>query len=77
MYQTGIGVQKNKSKAMYWFGHAAINNNASACCQLAKMYETRDGVPINLKRTKEWYEKATILDYEKAKSCLIETKNFK
>lgn len=60
-YYLGVGVQKNYQQARYWLDQAVSRNNADAMYFLGLMYEHGSGVPQNLDRAVELFDRATKL----------------
>ncbi len=58
MYQKGIGVKQDDSRAVYWYVKCAEQGSATCQVNLARMYKL--GVEENLKRAFFWYHKAAI-----------------
>lgn len=54
----GIGVKKNRTKAICLFEQAAKQNNFNALVFLGRAYEKGKGVPTDLIKAKNYYEKA-------------------
>lgn len=50
IYDRGLGVDNDYSKALYWFEMAARQSNAPAISNLGFMYENGRGVPKDEKR---------------------------
>jgi len=58
LYSQGLGVDKNDSKAVYWFRKAAMQNNVPAQINLAVMYSNGWGIPQNEAEATKWYKRA-------------------
>jgi len=61
IYDQGLGVTKDASKAATWYRKAAETGNRDATFQLATMYEDGRGVPQDSKQALDWYRKAALL----------------
>jgi Sel1 repeat/PEGA domain len=61
IYDQGLGVTKDATKAASWYRKAAETGNRDATFQLATMYEDGRGVPQDLKQALDWYRKAALL----------------
>ncbi len=70
LYDQGLGVMKDSSKALYYYEKAAKMNNAPALYKLGTMYFNGFGVPKDLEKAKELITKAAELGHEKAKLFL-------
>ena len=53
MYAKGEGCAKDQNKAIEWYEKAALKNNPTAQCKLGEIF-----LPIDLKRSKEWFKMA-------------------
>ena len=58
MYYYGIVVEKDYSKAFYWYKRAADHGNTVAFNMLGVMYASGRGVERNIERALFWYKKA-------------------
>ena len=58
MYENGLGVQPNDTKAAFWYQKAADNGYAEGQCYLGDMYRDGAGVDKNFNKALEWYRKA-------------------
>lgn len=58
MYEHGIGVVKDASKAVVWYTKAAEQENSGAQFNLGALYENGMGTPINYIKAREFYRKA-------------------
>lgn len=61
IYDQGLGVAKDATKAASWYRKAAETGNRDATFQLATMYEDGRGVPQDSKQALDWYRKAALL----------------
>ncbi|MBC3808884.1 sel1 repeat family protein [Undibacterium seohonense] len=59
-FDEGIGVEKDVTKALYWYRRSAEFGNAAAIYNLAIKYERGDGVPVNHREAFELYESAAM-----------------
>jgi TPR repeat protein len=57
-YKTGMGVDKNYKKAVYWYRKAAEQDFAPAQNNLAVMYEQGLGLPKDESEAVKWYRRA-------------------
>jgi uncharacterized protein len=55
MYQVGLGVREDPTKAAYYFNMAAQEDNSEAQRLLARLYYWGSGVPKNLTQALKWY----------------------
>ncbi|MBF0359185.1 MAG: SEL1-like repeat protein [Magnetococcales bacterium] len=55
MYQVGLGVKEDPTKAAYYFNMAAQEDNSEAQRLLARLYYWGSGVPKNLTQALKWY----------------------
>ena len=60
MYEQGLGVGKDESEAVVWYGKAASQGNAAAQFNLGVLYENGRGTKIDYKKANEWYRKASV-----------------
>jgi TPR repeat protein len=58
MYEHGIGVVKDASKAVDWYTKAAAQENSGAQFNLGVLYENGNGTPIDYIKAREFYRKA-------------------
>jgi TPR repeat protein len=58
MLVRGDGASKNPSKAAVWFLKAAKQENGFAQRQLAYLYYTGNGVPVDFARCEAWYRRS-------------------
>lgn len=61
IYDQGLGVTKDATKAAIWYRKAAETGNRDATFQLATMYEDGRGVAQDSKQALDWYRKAALL----------------
>ena len=59
MYEQGIGVGKDESQAVVWYGKAASQGHAAAQYNLGVLYENGRGTVIDFAKANEWYRKAS------------------
>ena len=60
MYEQGIGVAKDETEAVVWYGKSAAQGNAAAQFNLGVLYENGRGTKIDYERANEWYRKASM-----------------
>ena len=77
MYEHGWGVERNLSRATYWYGKAldlyrksAERGIPSAQRGLGRMYQEGRGVPQDIRQAVMWYRKAAEQGDEEAKQQL-------
>ena len=58
MYEHGIGVVKDASKAVVWYAKAAEQGNSDAEFNLGVLHENGMGTPVNYIKAREFYRKA-------------------
>ena len=58
MYEQGIGITKDESKALVWYLKAAQQGNSNAQYNLAVLYENGRGCDVNFKEANRWYRAA-------------------
>ena len=58
MYDFGNGVEKDASKAVYWYQKAANLGNATAQSNLGHMYAAGEGVTKDASKAVYWFQKA-------------------
>ncbi len=58
LYRWGKGVEKNPSRAAYWYHRAAKSGFARAQYSLAVLYLRGEGVPQDMVEAKRWLQKA-------------------
>ena len=66
MYRHGKGVEKDLSKAIFWYVNASYLEHPNSMFNLSLLYEYGFGVKKDLKEAVEWCKKAAELNYEKA-----------
>lgn len=59
MFERGIGVGKDESKALAWYEKAASQGNADAQFNLGVLYENGRGTKVDFEKANEWYRKAS------------------
>ena len=59
MYEQGIGVGKDETEAVVWYGKAASQGSVAAQFNLGVLYENGRGTKIDFVRANEWYRKAS------------------
>lgn len=69
-YYNGIGVVKDKKKALDWYTKSANQGFPPAQYDLAKMYERGEGTEIDINKSMYWLNKAVEKDYPPAQSWL-------
>jgi hypothetical protein len=60
LYEVGLGVTQNCSKAAEWVAKAAQTGNAAAEYNLALRYRDGDGVAANADEAERWFRKAAL-----------------
>lgn len=60
MYEQGIGVRKDETEAVVWYGKSALQGNASAQFNLGVLYENGRGTKVDFAKANEWYRKASV-----------------
>jgi len=70
MYEEGLGVPQDYSKALYWFKKAAERGNAGGENNLGVMYGEGLGVPQDYSKAIYWTKKAAEQGYAQAKANL-------
>jgi TPR repeat protein len=58
LYEFGIGVPQDYTKAREWYEKAAAQGNAIAQKQLGTLYEFDSGVPQDYAKARQWYKQA-------------------
>jgi hypothetical protein len=58
VYQNGLGVAQDYSKAHKWFEKAAADGNTAAMINLGRLYEQGLGVAQDFGKALEWFQKA-------------------
>lgn len=61
MYEEGDEVEKNLSKALYWYEQLAEQGDRDALYKCAKMYKKGEGTKQDLSQALYWYEMLAIL----------------
>ena len=61
MYENGLGVEQDYTKAMEWYNKEAELGNSSAMNNIGWLYENGLGVEQDYAKAMEWYEKAAEL----------------
>ena len=70
-YLNGIYVEPNVAEALNWLTKAAEAGDIKAMYYCGSILENgEDGVPVNLKKAKEWYKKAAAAGYAPAAAAL-------
>lgn len=59
MYEHGIGVAKDETKAVNWYQKSALQGTAAAQFNLAVLYENGRGTQVDFAKANEWYRKAS------------------
>lgn len=77
MFRWGKGVEKNISRAEYWYHRAAVSGFDKAQFNLAILYLNGDGVPKNEEEALKWLELASKQGHEEAREKLEEIKQQK
>ncbi|MBQ9573826.1 MAG: sel1 repeat family protein, partial [Synergistaceae bacterium] len=57
-YMSGLGVEKDYTKAMEWYKKSALNGNITAQHNIGYMYENGLGVEKDPVKAQEWYSKS-------------------
>jgi TPR repeat protein len=57
-YANGYGTSKDRTKAIEWYTKAAIQNNATASCNLGRIYHYGKGVEVNYQLAFQHYQTA-------------------
>ncbi|HRU97403.1 MAG TPA: hypothetical protein P5092_08265 [Ruminococcus sp.] len=70
MYDTGHGVEKDKTKAVEWYRKATEQGYAYAQCNLGTMYSNGYGIEQDKTKAVEWYRKAAEQGYVRAQCNL-------
>lgn len=76
MHDRGLGVPKDKQKALGWYRKAALKGDAKALYNLGLLYQLGGGVPCDIHKAAALFEKAAIrCDTEAmlALACLYES----
>ncbi|MEP5764322.1 MAG: tetratricopeptide repeat protein [Halieaceae bacterium] len=60
MYERGIGVGKDESKAVFWYRKSALQGVAGAQFNLGVLYENGRGTKVDFAKANEWYRKASV-----------------
>jgi TPR repeat protein len=58
LYENGLGVTQDYSKAHKWFEKAADDGNTDAMIRLGRLYEQGLGVAQDYGKALEWFQKA-------------------
>ena len=58
VYQNGLGVAQDYSKAHKWFEKAAADGNTAAMINLGRLYEQGLGIAQDFGKALEWFQKA-------------------
>ena len=61
-YQIGLGIKENKQEAIKWYTLSAVQDNAQAQYDLAKLYEHEE----DFENANKWYKKAARKDHPEA-----------
>ena len=70
-YLNGIYVEPNAAEALNWLTKAAEAGDIKAMYYCGSILENgEDGVPVNIKKAKEWYKKAAAAGYAPAAAAL-------
>lgn len=70
-YLNGIYVEANAAEALNWLTKAAEAGDVKSMYYCGAILENgEDGVPVNLKKAKEWYKKAAAAGYAPAAAAL-------
>ena len=70
-YLNGISVEPDAAEALKWLTKAAEAGDLRAMYYCGSILENgEDGVPVNLKKAKEWYKKAAAAGYAPAAAAL-------
>lgn len=72
LYQDGIKIPMNYSKALAWYYQAAQKDHLEAMCALGYLYLEGKGTEANIEKALFWYEKAAQDDYYPAERKLAE-----
>ncbi len=72
MYDSGIGVQQNRQKALEWFMAAAEEGNSRAMHRIGLMYRDGEGVPRDLEKAESWLFSTVLHGSEESLSALTE-----
>ncbi|MGD9715763.1 sel1 repeat family protein [Sulfuricurvum sp. IAE1] len=72
MYERGIAVDKNETRAASWYEKAALQGYVDAQYNLALMYASGRGVPKNLDHSMLWLSKAAKQGDREARKLLLE-----
>jgi len=70
MYEQGRGVNRDLSRASYFFSQAADAGIADAQYAIGVMYQTGKGKNLDLKQAKFWLKKAAKQNHQRAKDLL-------
>ena len=66
LYEKGLGVAQDYTKAREWYEKAADNGDAVAMGNLGILYSTGHGVAQDYAKAREWFEKAVHKGYNRA-----------
>lgn len=70
MYAAGLGIDKDESKAAYWFRRSAAKNWLPAVRVIASAYQTGGlGFKVDLEQAKSWDNKASRLEVIERKTA--------
>ena len=72
LYQEGVKLPMNYSKALAWYYQAAQKGHLEAMCALGYLYLEGKGTEANIEKALFWYEKAAEEDYYPAEQKLAE-----
>jgi TPR repeat protein len=70
MYESGLGVNKDSSKAALWLSKAAEQGVAPAQYDLCGLYHRGQGVPQDYRQAAVWYRKAAEQNFALAQYAL-------
>lgn len=60
MFEQGIGVERDETRAVIWYDKAANQGNSAAQYNLAVLYENGRGTQVDFAEANKWYRRASV-----------------